>query len=149
VIQTEIKEQIKEAMLAKDKVRLDVLRGMSAAFTNELVAKGKTPQDTLSDEEALAVISRMAKQRKDSIAQYKSGGREDLVKEEESQFTVLEKYLPKMMDESEVEKIAQSKKTELGINDATKKGILMSELMKELKGKADGSVVKQVVDKLF
>lgn len=149
MIQTEIKEQIKEAMLAKDKVRLDVLRGMSAAFTNELVAKGKTPQDTLSDEEALAVISRMAKQRKDSIAQYKSGGREDLVKEEESQFTVLEKYLPKMMDESEVEKIAQSKKTELGINDATKKGILMSELMKELKGKADGSVVKQVVDKLF
>ena len=149
MIQTQIKEKIKEAMLSKDKVRLDVYRGMSAAFTNELVAKGKTPQDELGDEDALAVISRLAKQRKDSIAQYRQGGREDLVKEEEAQFAVLEEYLPKLMSADEVVKIAEAKKTELGITDATKKGMLMSVLMKDLKGKADGMVVKEVVDKLF
>jgi hypothetical protein len=54
-----------------------------------------------------------------------------------------------MMDKSEVEKIAQAKKEELGISDATKKGMLMSAIMKDLKGKADGSVVKEVVDSLF
>ncbi len=145
----QIKGEIKEAMLAKDAVRLEVLRGMSAAFTNELVAKGKKPQEFLTDEEALAVISRLAKQRKDSIEQFTKGGREDLVAEEKAQFAVIEKYLPKMMNKSEVEKIAHAKKEELGITDPTKKGMLMSAIMKDLKGKADGMVVKEVVDSLF
>ncbi len=145
----QIKGGIKEAMLAKDAVRLEVLRGMSAAFTNELVAKGKKPQEFLTDEEAIAVISRLAKQRKDSIEQFSKGGREDLVAEEKAQFAVIEKYLPKMMDKSEVEKIAHAKKEELGITDPAKKGMLMSAIMKDLKGKADGMVVKEVVDSLF
>ena len=135
--------------MAKDTVRLETMRGMSAAFTNELVAKGKKPNEMLADEEALAVISRLAKQRKDSIEQFRKGSREDLVKEEEAQLAILETYLPKLMDKSEVEKIAKLKKEELGITDATKKGMLMSALMKDLKGKADGSVVKEVVDSLF
>jgi uncharacterized protein YqeY len=71
------------------------------------------------------------------------------VKEEEAQLTILETYLPKLMEKSEIEKIAKVKKEELGINDATKKGMLMQALMKELKGKADGGVVKEVVDSLF
>jgi uncharacterized protein YqeY len=66
-LQTDIKDEIKKAMLAKDAVRLGVMRGLSSAFTNELVAKSRTPQDSLTDEEALAVIKRAVKQRKDSF----------------------------------------------------------------------------------
>ena len=69
-------------------------RGISAACTNELVAKGRKPQEMLSDEETLAVITRLAKQRKDSIEQFHAGGREDLVIEETAQLKVLEVFLP-------------------------------------------------------
>jgi len=148
-LQESIKGEIKEAMIAKDAVRLEVLRGMSAAFTNELVAKGKKPQEVLADEDALAVISRLSKQRKDSIEQFTKGGREDLVAEEKTQLAILEKYLPKMMVKADVQKIAKAKKAELGITDPAKKGMLMSAIMKDLKGKADGSIVKEVVDNLF
>jgi len=121
---------------------------MVAAFTNELVAKNRKPSEILEDADVLVVIARLVKQRKDSIEQYKKGNRDDLVKEEEAELAILETYLPKMMDRSEVEKIAQAKKDELNI-DATKKGMLMSALMKDLRGKADGSIVKEVVDSLF
>ena len=136
-------------MMAKDALRLKAFRAMSAAFTNELVAKNKKPQDMLTDEEAIAVIARLAKQRKDSIDQFTKGGRVDLVKEEQAELSILETYLPKMMEKSEVEKIAKAKKAELGITDAGKKGMLMSALMKDLKGKADGGTVKEAVDSLF
>ena len=135
--------------MAKDAVRLETLRGMSAAFTNELVAKSRKPSEFLNDEEVLAVITRLAKQRKDSIEQFKKGNREDLVEVEEGQLAILSTYLPKMMDKAEVEKIAKAKKDELGITDGTKKGVLMSALMKDLKGKADGTTVKEAVDALF
>lgn len=149
MLQEKIKNGIKEAMMAKDALRLKTFRAMSAAFTNELVAKNRKPQEMLSDEEVIAVITRLAKQRKDSIDQFKKGGREDLVNEEEAELGILETFLPKMMDKAEVQKIAESKKVELAITDATKKGMLMSALMKDLKGKADGAVVKEVVDSLF
>ena len=130
-------------------MRLETYRGMLAAFTNELVSKNRKPNETLEDEDALAVITRLSKQRKDSIEQFKKGNREDLVKKEQAELAILETYLPKLIDRNEVEKIAQSKKNELGISDATKKGMLMSAIMKDLKGKADGTVVKEVVDSLF
>ena len=149
MLHEQIKNNIKEAMMAHDTVRLETYRGMLSAFTNELVSKNRKPNEILGDEEALAVITRLSKQRKDSIEQFKKGNREDLVKEEEAQLAILEVYLPKLMEKSEVEKIAKEKKEELGITDATKKGVLMSALMKDLKGKADGSVVKEVVDSLF
>ncbi|MBP6060532.1 MAG: GatB/YqeY domain-containing protein [Candidatus Pacebacteria bacterium] len=149
MLHEQIKSGIKEAMMAHDAVRLETLRAMIASFMNELVAKGHKPQEILKDEEALAVITRLAKQRKDSIEQFKAGNREDLVKVEQAQLAILETYLPKLMDKSEVEKIAKAKKSELGIEDPTKKGMLMSALMKDLKGKADGMVVKEVVDALF
>ena len=149
MLHEQIKGNIKEAMLSKDALRLKALRAMVAAFTNELMAKNKKPNEFLSDEEVLAVITRLAKQRKDSIEQFKKGNREDLVKEEQDELNVLDTYLPKMMDRSEVEKIAQDKKIELGISDVKEKGKLMSALMKDLKGKADGMTVKEVVDALF
>ena len=149
MLHEQIKNSIKEAMLAKNIVLLETLRFMVAAFTNELVAKGKKPNEMLSDDEVLTVITRLSKQRKDSIEQFKKGNREDLVKEEEAQLVILETYLPKLMEKSEVEKKAKNKKEELGITDGTKKGMLMQALMKELKGKADGTMVKEVVDSLF
>ena len=149
MLHEQIKNGIKEAMMAHDALRLKAFRAMSAAFTNELVAKSRKPQEMLKDEEAIAVIVRLAKQRNDSINQFRKGGREDLVKEEEAELAILETYLPKMMDKSEVEKIVQAKKGELGITDATKRGVLMSAVMKDLKGKVDGNLVKEVVDLLF
>ena len=76
MLHEQIKNGIKEAMMAKDQVRLETLRGMSAAFTNELVAKGRKPNEILGDEEVLAVITRLSKQRKDSIEQFTKGGRQ-------------------------------------------------------------------------
>ena len=149
MLHEQIKNGIKEAMLAHNALRLKAFRAMSAAFTNELVAKNIKPQEMLKDEEAISVIGRLAKQRKDSIEQFKKGKREDLVKEEEFELEILETYLPKMMDENEVKKIAKAKKDALKIADIVQKGMLMSALMKDLKGRADGNVVKKVVDSLF
>ncbi len=148
MLQDTIKSQIKDAMLAKDTVRLDVLRGMSAAFTNELVAKGKKPQDVLSDEEALAVITRLSKQRKDSIEQYEKANRPELVAEETAQLEILKTFLPTLMSKEEVTAFVQSKMSNLGA-DPTKKGMIMGTIMRELKGKADGSDVKEAVDALL
>lgn len=148
-LQEQIKNNIKEAMMAKDSVRLETMRSIYSAFTNDLVAKGKKPQDILSDEEALAVITKLSKQRKDSIEQYKKGGREDLVKEEAAQLEILETFLPKMMERSEIENIVKEKISEAGEIDKTKKGMFMATLMKDLKGKADGAMVKEVVDALL
>jgi len=149
MLHEQIKNKIKEAMMTKDQIALDTYRGMLSAFTNELVAKNKKPNEILPDEEAITVITRLAKQRKDSIEQFKKGNREDLVKEESAQLAILETYLPKMMKKSEVEKIVKEKKEEFGISDVKEKGKLMSVIMKDLKGKADGMVVKEVVDSLF
>lgn len=149
MIQKQIKEKIKEAMKARNELELSVLRGLSAAFTNELVANRKKPSDTLSDEEALAVIKKQAKQRKDSIEQFRNGEREDLAEKETKELDILSKYMPEEMSREEIEKIANAKKEELGIADKSKIGILMGAIMKEVKGKADGRMVKEVVNKLF
>ncbi len=148
-LQSKISTQIKEAMLAKNQVRLDTLRGVKSAFTNELVAKGRKPTEELTDEEALAVIMRLSKQRKDSIEQFTKGGRPELAEEEKAQLDVLSAFLPQMMSREEVMMVALAKKAELGIEDKAKAGMLMSNVMKELKGKADGTLVKEVVDSLF
>lgn len=149
MLHEQIKNSIKEAMMAKDTLRLETNRGMLSAFTNELVSKGRKPNEMLGDEEAIAVITRLSKQRKDSIEQFKKGNRDDLVQKEEAELLILEAYLPKMMEKGEVEKIVLSKKTELGITDAKEKGKLMAAIMKDLKGKADGMIVKEAVDALF
>jgi uncharacterized protein YqeY len=145
----EIREEIQKAMLAKDPVRLTVARAMSAAFTNELVATSRKPQQDLPDDEARAVIKRLVKQRKDSIEMFKKGNRNDLVAEEQAELNVLETYLPKNLPKSEIKKVAEKKKAEMKMNDKAKAGILVGAIMKELKGQADGADVKEVVDGLF
>lgn len=148
-LQIDIKAQMVEAMKAKDAVKLQTLRGLISAFTNELVNLKRTPQDTLSDEEALSVIRRAVKQRKDSIDQFITGGRPELAEDEKAELAVLETYLPAMMSEEEVIKIALAKKEEMGEIDKSKAGQFVGMLMKDLKGKADGDMVKKVVDSLL
>lgn len=148
-MQNQIREKIKEAMIAKDSVRLGVLRGILAAFTNELVAKGKTPQDTLPDEDCLNVIKRLGKQRKDSIEQFEKGGRTDLAESEKAELAVIETFLPASMSKDEIRKIAEAKKAELGITDKAKMGMLMGAVIKEAKGNANSDDVKEVLESLF
>ncbi len=148
-LQTQIREEIKEAMKAKDAVRLGVVKGLVANFTNELVSLKRTPQDELTDEEVLNVIRRAVKQRKDSIEQFTKGGRMDLVEPEQLELAILETYLPAMMSKEDVTKIAQAKMADMGVVDKTKAGQFMGTLMKDLKGKADGQIVKEVVEELL
>lgn len=144
-----IKSEVKEAMMAKDAVRLSVVRNMISAFTNELVATGKTPQDILDDAGVLKVIKRLSNQRKDSIEQFVNGGRPELAESEKAELAILEKYLPTLMSHDEIKVIALAKKEALGITDKTKAGQLTGAIMKDLAGKADGGDVKAVVDELF
>lgn len=146
-IQADLKVQMVEALKAKEKVRLSVIRGLLTEFTNELVAQKKTPQDELLDEDAMRVISREAKKRKDSIEQFTSAGRTDLTDPEKEELAVLEEYLPEMISAEEVEKVVQQKKEALGVTDKSAMGQLMGAVMAELKGKADGTLVKQLVEK--
>lgn len=147
--QVELKEQMKEAMKARDEVRLMVIRGIISACTNELVAQKKMPTDILPEEDVMAVISRAVKQRKDSIDQFRKGGREDLAVKEEAELAILEAFLPPQMSEAEVEEAVKQKMAEMGVTDKSKQGMLMGSVMKDLKGKADGTVVKVVVEKLL
>lgn len=141
-----IREQIKDAMREKDTVKLQTLRGLLSACTNELLILKRTPQDELTDEEVLSVIRKAVKQRKDSIEQFTSGGRPELAEDEKKELGILETYLPAMMSEEEVMKVVLSKKEELGITDKSKMGQFIGVVMKELKGKADGDVVKKAVE---
>lgn len=145
----QIKAEVKPAMMAKDAVRLSVVRNMISAFTNELVATGKTPQDTIDDAGALKVIKRLSNQRKDSIEQFIKGGRPELADSEKAELAVLEKYLPTLMSRDEIKKIVLAKKEALGVTDKSKAGQLTGAIMKDLSGKADGGDVKAVVDELF
>lgn len=149
MLQEKIKEDLKTAMREKNTAEKDTLRGVLSAFTNELVSKGKKPDEEISDEEAETVLTRLAKQRKDSIEQFKDGGREDLAENEEKELEVIKRYLPEQMSEEDVKKYVEEKKKELEVTDPSQKGVLMSALMKELKGKADGKMVKDLVDNSF
>ncbi len=116
-LQTDLKSQLKEAMMAKDAVRLTVIRGLMSAITNELVATGKTPQSEIDDEGVLTLIRRGVKQRKDSIEQFNAGGRPELAESEQAELAILEAYLPQMMSKDEIRPLAEAKKAELGITD--------------------------------
>src|SRR3990167_5226226 len=96
-LHADIKAQMIEAMKAKNALKLGVIRGLLSSFTNEAVAKKRKPDEMLSDEEALGVISRAVKQRKDSIEQYEKGGRQDLADVEKAELSILQTYLPQQM----------------------------------------------------
>jgi uncharacterized protein YqeY len=153
-----IKEQIVVAMRAKDALRLETLRGLNALIINEMLAtKPPIKSEFLPDDRVLALIKRSAKQRKDSIAQFKLGKRDDLVAKEEAELEILESFLPQMMSQEEVGAIVKARIEKLkseGTFDPKSAGLpaqagkLTGMIMKELAGKADGADVKAAVDEL-
>jgi uncharacterized protein YqeY len=147
--QQDLREAMKDAMRAKDPVKLAVIRGLLTALTNESITKGKGPEGVLTEEEVLTVIARAAKQRKDAMEQFIAGGRADLAQNEKAELEILSTMLPAQMSEDEVRAAAQAKATEMGVTDKSGANQLMGALMKDLKGKADGTLVKTVVDSLF
>jgi hypothetical protein len=119
----------------------DILKMAIASVKNEEVKKG----ESLNDSEVEKILRTEVKKIKDSISQYEDMGRSDLVEEEERQLEVLEKYLPKLMSEEDIKKIVEQKASQLNISSVNEMGKLMGAVMGELNGKADGAVVKQVV----
>lgn len=148
-IQDQIKEEMKQAMLARNTDKTTALRGLMAAFTNELVALKLKPQDPISDDRALGVIKREVKKRRESIDQFTKGNRPDLVEKEEKELAFILPYVPAGLSEEEIKKVVLAKKEELGITDKAKAGILTGAVMKELAGKADGATVADIVQKMF
>jgi len=156
MLHEKIKGELKEAMKEKNAVKLSVVRNLLAAFTNEAVTRGHKPDQLLTDEEALAVIKRLAKQRQDSIRQFTAGGRGDLAEAEQAEFAYLETYLPTMMGPEEIKPVVEKVIAALGLpagrHGATTKadaGKVIGAAMKELKNRADGAAVKAVVDELL
>ena len=149
MISAKIREELTTAMKARDAVKMNTLRGLLTGFMNELVAKGIKPQEQISDEDALAVIKRAVKQRKDSIEQFRKGNREELAQKEEAELKILETYIPAQMSREQIEVVAKQVKERLGITDKSKMGQFVGAVMKEIKGGADGSLVKEVAESLL
>ncbi len=146
---TALREDLKNAMRAKDQLKVDTLRGILSAFTNELVAKGRKPTDSLSDDEMLAVLKRLAKQRKDSIEQFEKGGRAEMAAKEGAELKIVESYLPQMASEADIEKAAKEAIAEAGAADPAMAGKLTGAVMKKLNGNADGTLVRAALQKLL
>lgn len=149
MLQQQIREDLKMAMKAREQVRVDTLRGALSAFTNELVAKGKKPTEEISDADAVTVLKRLAKQRRDSADQFTAGNRPELAEKELTELKIIEAYLPQMASRADIERVAKAKKEELGVTDASGAGKLTGAVMKEFAGTADGNDVKEVVQSLF
>jgi uncharacterized protein YqeY len=148
-----IKNDIKEAMRARDSIRLDTLRGLLAVFNSELLKKPKSgptstsdSQTGLSDEDVIVVIRRAVKQHRDSIEQFEKGARMDLADKEKAELAILESYLPQSMSRKEIEKFIKGKIAAGAKFDKAKAGQFMGAIMKELKGKAEGADVKAVIE---
>lgn len=148
MIHETIKNQIKDALRAKDIIRLDTLRGLNALFLNEMLAQGGSAE-FLADDKAMPLIKRSVKQRKDSIDQFIKGGREDLASKEKAELAILESFLPAMMTTEQVKLIVRERIEAMKIQgtfDPKSGGKITGMIMKELAGKADGSDVKAAVD---
>lgn len=140
---------MKEALRARDEVRLTTLRGLLSAITNELVALRRKPDEILEDDGVLSVIKRAVKQRKDSIEQFTNGNRPELAEKEQAELAILEAYLPASASREDITAAAQKVIASLGEIDPQKSGIVVGAVMKELSGNADGAVVKEVVAELL
>ena len=148
-IHESIKAGIPDAMRAKDEARLRTLRSLSAAMTNEVVAKKRKPDEFLTDEESITVLKRAANQRKDSIQQFDAAGRSELSAPEKEELAIIEAFLPAQMSREEIESVVKAKMTEMGVSSKADAGRFTGAVMQELKGKADGAEVKAVIDSLL
>ena len=139
----QISEDIKSAMKARDKVRLETLRNIKKVFLEAKTAPGAN--DTLADADALKIISKLAKQGKETATTYTQAGRQDLADAELAQVEVLESYLPKQLSQEEIEAII----AEVGATSMKEMGKVMGTASKQLAGKADGRVISEIVKKLL
>jgi uncharacterized protein YqeY len=142
-----ISEEIKKAMLAKDKVRLEALRGIKKEFLEAKTAKGAN--DELSDETATAILQKMVKQRKDSADIYTAQGRPDLAEDEIAQIKVIQDFLPSQLTAEELEAAVKKIVAEVGATSMKDMGKVMGVAIKELAGKAEGRAVSEMVKKLL
>jgi len=135
----------KMAMKAGDKLRLGVIRFLRSELKNAEIAK-KGP---LNEGEAVAIVQRELKRRKEAMLDYEKADRPALVKELKEEIEILSDYLPPQLSEDEIKEMVQSAITELGVFSKKEMGKLMGYLMPKVKGKADGSLVKKIVEELL
>ena len=141
-VQEKIQTQMTEAMRNKDPLRLSVLRMMKSAIKNKEIEKMKP----LDDGEAVSVLNTLVKQRKDSVDQFRKGGREELAQKEESEIKIIEEYLPAAATEDDIRKAIEDAIQETGASSIKDMGKVMKTALARLAGKsADGSRVSQMV----
>jgi uncharacterized protein YqeY len=140
-----LQNDVKTAMREGDTQKRDTLRLMLAAIKQEEVDR----QIELDDAQCLQVVAKQAKQRKESIADAERAGRADIVAEEQAELTIIEEYLPQMMDRSEIEAIATQVIQEQEASGMKDMGRVMGQLMPRLQGRADGKMASQVVRELL
>ena len=138
---------IKTAMLARDKVRLEALRGIKKEFLEAKTAKGGDGE--LSDDAALKILAKMVKQRKESASIYTELNREDLAGEELAQAAIIEEYLPKQLSEEELTAALKEIIARVGATSAKEMGKVMGTATKELAGKAEGKAISAKVRELL
>lgn len=143
----QISNDIKEAMKARDKVRLEALRNIKKVFIEAKTAPGAN--DTLEDAQALKILQKLAKQGHDSADLYTSQNRPDLAEEEMAQVNVIESYLPKQMSEEEIEAVVKEIIAQTGAQSMKEMGKVMDIASKQLAGKADGKKISEIVKKLL
>lgn len=138
-----INNDLKEAMKSGDKIRLQTIRSIRALIL-EFEKSGSGKQ--LTPEEEIAMLTTAAKKRKESIEQFRNAGREELAKQEEAELEIIMSYLPKQLNEEEI--LIEVKRLAGELKVSSKDGFpkLMPAVMKELKGKADGKLVRSIVE---
>ncbi|MDE7410758.1 MAG: GatB/YqeY domain-containing protein [Paramuribaculum sp.] len=142
-----ISADIKSAMLAKEKVRLEALRGIKKEFLEAKTAKGSDGE--LSDEQAMKILAKMAKQRRETAQIYIEQNRPELAETELAEATVIEEYLPKPLSDEELTAELSTIITELGVTDPREMGKVMGVASKKLAGRADGKAISAKVRELL
>lgn len=140
----ELKEELKKSMLARDAEKTSVLRMVVSALGYYEIEKGGAGYEA-TEEDVMAVLQRQVKQRRDSIEQFKAGGRDDLVENETKELKMLDVYLPAQMGEEEIAKLIDEAIASTGASTPQDMGKVMSALMPKTKGKADGGIVSRIV----
>lgn len=143
----QISNDIKEAMKARDKVRLDTLRNIKKVFLEAKTAPGAN--DELTDDAAMKILQKLAKQGKESAATYVQQGRQDLADDELAQVAVIEGYLPKPLTDEEIEAAVKEIIAQTGASSIKEMGKVMGIASKQMAGKADGGKISQIVKKLL
>ncbi len=144
MLKQKLKEELKQSMLAKDEIKTSTLRMLLSAINYYEIQKGGAGYEA-TDEDVISVIQKEVKQRKDSIEQFKLGGREELAQKEQKELEILQKYLPEQMSEDEIKKIVDEAVLQTGATSPQDIGKVMGVVMPKVKGKADGALVNKIV----